>query len=92
MTDPTPEVSAALKTARLIDRLDQFLRSTFSAWLEDELRAIATSEYARSKKDGQEDVRKALTSLRNEVAGVLGAFEYELRDAISNTNFGVLEH
>lgn len=43
-------------------------------------------------RESDRKLREALTSLSNNVAGMLGAFEPELRDVISNTNFGVLKH
>lgn len=34
----------------------------------------------------------ALVKLVNELRGTMGAFEFEMREAIGNTNFVVLEH
>lgn len=36
--------------------------------------------------------REALRRLYNEVAGCWSAFQYELREAISNTNYAVVQH
>jgi hypothetical protein len=57
------------------------------------LRALRTDlETLREIERERDTLAEVLLRLRNEVRGMSAAFEWELREVISNTNFSVLLH